>query len=140
VSAVSFPGKTLFELVLIKTAARGNQEWIDCKFHADYENAPAEFLDNAESPMTLYFALEDANLELDVRPRKQIKGPKPKDRTVKMNPGDILLFDTCRCIHWTTKPTEKTTPVRVNIVMTGIEKFINEETVSIASSESEYEL
>jgi hypothetical protein len=90
--------------------------------------------------MTLYFALEDANLKLNVVPRKQPKGPKPKYRTLKMNPGDILLFDTCRCIHRTPKPTEKTTPVRVNIVMTGMDKFINEVTESIASSESEYEL
>jgi hypothetical protein len=90
--------------------------------------------------MTLCFALKEANLELDVIPREQSKGPKPKFCTLLMNTGDILLFNTCRCMHRTSKPTEKKTPLRANIVMTGMERFINKVTESIVSSESEYEL
>jgi hypothetical protein len=139
VSVGSFPGKTLFELVLIKTAPganTANRKWNECKFHTDFERAPDDLLDKEESPMTLYFAVQDSNLELDLKPRKQNRGRKPQPRTVKLNPGDILLFDTCKLKHRTTTPTTRRTPVRANIVMTGFESFINHVTESIAPSDA----
>jgi hypothetical protein len=65
------------------------------------------YLDNEESPITLYFAIDDKNLNLDLEPKRQKTGRPPKETTITLNPSDILLFDTCSLKHRTSKPTNK---------------------------------
>ena len=96
------------------------------------------YLDNDESPITLYFAVEDETLQLDLLPRTQERGRRPLPHTIKLNAGDILLFDTCRTrSHRTSRPATSDSPYRVNIVLTGIEEFLNLEVVSDADSKTE---
>jgi hypothetical protein len=75
--AASFPINTFFDLVLIKTNIPVDHEWIDCTYHKDLENPPANYLDNKESPITLYFAVEDKLLQLDLIPKTQKTGRRP---------------------------------------------------------------
>jgi hypothetical protein len=124
VAAGSFPEKTFWEVAILRTEYSTAQKWIPCLFHADLSDAPAEYLDNEKSPITFYFAVDNEVLQLELIPKSQTRGPKPEAKTITLNPGDILLFDTCATVHRTAIPTKSTTPDRLNIVMTGYENFL----------------
>ena len=73
------------------------------------------------SPITLYFSIDDQDLNLDIAPRRQKTGRPPHEFTHTLNSGDILLFDTCRLKHRSSKPTDSDTePYRVNVATTGL--------------------
>ena len=58
-----------------------------------------------------------------------------------LNSGDILLFDTCRLKHRSSKPKptdSDTQPYRVNVAMTGLANFLTFDAVS-STSEDELE-
>lgn len=124
VAAGSFPEKTFWEVAILRNEYSTAQKWIPCVFHADLSDAPPEYLDNEKSPITFYFAVDNDVLQLELIPKAQTRGPKPKARTITLYPGDILLFDTCATVHRTAIPTKSTTPDRVNIVMTGYENYL----------------
>jgi hypothetical protein len=135
----TFPKKKFFELTVLKTAIRRGQTWKDCIYHEDLSDAPEAFLNDEESvPITLYFAIDDKDLHLDIEPKRPKTGRPPKQHTLKLNAGDILLFDTCNTKHRTSKPTKNTTcPYRVNIVMTGLHQFLKFTAVDATSGEEE---
>jgi hypothetical protein len=73
VVAGSFPKKTFFDLTLIKTDIPVIHKWIKCTYHKDLENPLANYLDNKESLITLYFTVEDECLQLELIPKMQIQ-------------------------------------------------------------------
>jgi hypothetical protein len=117
------PQKHLWEISWIKNEIPVDHEWIDCDFHVDIEDAPKSFLQNEKSPITLYFAADHEDLKLDMIPDIKQKGRKAKPRSVTLNPGAILLFDTCTTMHRTAAPTTYCTPDRVNLCITGFEEY-----------------
>jgi hypothetical protein len=125
VVAGTFPEKKFFEVALVKTNIPNRHEWVDCDFHEDISDAPETFLYNEKSPVTLYFAVDSQELQLDVIPKKQKRGPPPKSHKLTLKPGDILVFDTCKTRHRTASPASDISPDRVNIVMTGYEEFFS---------------
>jgi hypothetical protein len=125
VSAGSFPEKRFWEVAILRTEYSTSQKWIPCTFHADLSNAPAEYVDNEKSPITFYFAVDNEVLQIELIPKLQTRGPKPKARTITLNPGDILLFDTCATVHRTARPTKSNSPDRINIVLTGYENYLS---------------
>jgi hypothetical protein len=135
VAAGCFPEKTSWEVTILRTEYSTAQKWIPCTFHVDLTDAPAEFLDNEKSPITLYFAVDDKDLQIELIPKSQTRGPPPKARTITLNPGDILVFDTCLTEHRTANPKKTTTPDRVNLVMTGFADFM--EITGDSASDSE---
>jgi hypothetical protein len=106
VGAGTFPKKTFFELTVLQTDIPIDKEWDDCCYHQDLTDPPAHYLDNEESPIILYFAIDDQNLNLDLEPKWPKTGRPPKEATITLNPGDILLFDACSLKHRTSKPTK----------------------------------
>jgi hypothetical protein len=105
----TIPKKKFFELTVLKTAITRGQTWKDCIYHEDLSDPPEAFLNNEESvPITLYFAIDDKNLHLDVEPKRPKTGCPPTQHTLKLNAGDILLFDACNTKHRTSKPTKNT--------------------------------
>ncbi len=136
----SFPKKKFFEMTLLKTVT-DDKEWEECCYHQDLTDPPAHFLDNDFSPITLYFSIDDKDLNLDIAPRRQKTGRPPHEFTHTLNSGDILLFDTCRLKHRSSKPKptdSDTQPYRVNIAMTGLADFLTFDAVS-STSEDELE-
>jgi hypothetical protein len=133
----TFGKKNFFEVGWLKTKVAANHKWIPCNFHTDIGDPPAKYLDDHEkSPITLYFAIEDKVLELDLIPKSQKTGPKPRAKTVTLNPGDILMFDTSTTHHRTSTPVKGIYPERLNIVMAGFKNFLAMETDS-GTSDSE---
>ena len=113
-----------------------NKEWEECCYHQDLTDAPTHFLDNDASPITLYFSMDDKDLNLDNAPRRQKTGRPPHEFTHKLNSGDILLFDTCRLKHRSSKPTDSDTePYRVNVAMTGLSHIFTFDGVSRSSED-----
>jgi hypothetical protein len=124
---------------VLKTDIPIDKEWDDCCYHQDLTYPPARFLDNGESPITLYFAIDNQNLNLDLQLKRPKTGRLPNETTITLNPGDILLFNPCSLKHRTSsKPTNNTTsPIRVNIVMTGLEDFLTFDDVDGTLEEEE---
>jgi hypothetical protein len=133
VVAGTFPKKKFFEVARLKTNVSAKHKWKPCVFHTDIGDPPEDYLDNEKSPVTLYFAIEKKVLQLDLIPKAQKTGPKPKAKTVRLNPGDVLLFDTCRIQHRTSAPIEGICPERVNIVVVGFENYLDMEADSGSS-------
>jgi hypothetical protein len=129
VVAGTFPEKVLWEAALQRThIPPGQKKWRPCKFHVDLTYAKPEMLNNAKSPISLYFPVEDLGnqpLTIDLVPKNKIKGPQPKARTLKLQSGDILLFDTGNTSHRTSIPLSRTTQDRLNMVMTGFQEYID---------------
>jgi hypothetical protein len=133
----TFGKKNIFEVGWLKTKVASKHKWIPCKFHIDIGDPPAKYLeDHEKSPITLYFAIDDKVLELDIIPKPKKTGPKPKARTVTLNPGDILLYDPCLTCHRTATPVKGIYPERLNIVMTGFKDYMELE-VDSGDSDSE---
>jgi len=131
ISAGTFTEKIYYDVTLLRTVLpKRKKKWIDCDFHQDCSDPPSQFLDNPRSPITLYFSLEKDSVNLDVIPKKQTSGPAPGAHTIKLESGDILLFDPCRTSHRTSKPKKTSVPDRVNIVMTGFKEYIDVELLS----------
>jgi hypothetical protein len=125
VTAGSFPEKRFLEVAFLRSEYSTPRKWIPCTFHADISDAPAEYLENEKSPISFYFAIENENLQLELIPKSQASGPKPKAKTISLYPGDILLFDTCATVHRTAMPKKTTSPDRLNIVLTGYESYLS---------------
>ena len=131
VVAGSFPKKIFFDLTIMKTVKPKGREWVDCVFHQDCLDPPAHYLDRPESPITLYFTCDNESIHLDVKPTRQKSGPDPKARTIKLESGDIMIFDPCKTSHRTSRPTKETTPYRINVVLTGIEEYLSMDAISV---------
>jgi hypothetical protein len=133
VTAGSFPNKNaVCELTLLKTEIGHNHEWVDCDYHTDLTDAPETYVDKEESPISLFFSLENQSLELDLIPKTPKTGRKPIPRIIKLGSGDVLLFDTCQTKHRTARPRTGAPcpPFRVNVCMTGIEDYMDIDAVS----------
>ena len=128
--AGAFPEKKLFDVTLLKTDIPVRKKWTECSYHTDLSDPPSHYLNNAKSPITLYFAVDDECIEIDLIAKMPKTGRKPKAKTVKLNSGDILIFDTCTTKHRSAAPAERSSQHRVNVVLTGIEEYLNLEPVS----------
>jgi hypothetical protein len=81
-------------MTLLKKVTADDKEWEECCYHQYLTDPPAHFLDNEASPITLYFSIDNKDLNLDIAPRRQRTGQPPKEFTHTLNLGDILLFNT----------------------------------------------
>ena len=126
-----FHGKIFSDVTLMKTIIpKPSQKWVECSYHTDLIDPPTTYLNNEKSPITLYFAVDEESIEIDLIPKSPKTGRKPKAKTKKLNSGDLLLFDTCTTEHRTANPTKRASQHRVNLVLTGIEEYLNLEPVS----------
>jgi hypothetical protein len=125
VVAGTFQEKVFWEAAIMRTELVPGARWKPCTFHEDLTHTPPEMLNNAKSPITLYMPIEDQGLTIDLVPHRKKRGPKAKHRTVHLQAGDVLIFDTCATSHRTSTPINPTTPDRLNLVMTGFKSYLN---------------
>ena len=82
-----------------------------------------------KAPISIYFPLGDSKVDLDIKRTVHKKGRRLKytETTIKLNPGDLLLFNTTTCCHWTARPGSGIqVEDRVNIMLTGLPEVLQE--------------
>jgi hypothetical protein len=116
---------------LHNTRVYKDSEWNKCKFHLDISDGPEDSNYqnlHSKAPITIYFPLGDGKVDLEINCTIHKMG-RPLKYTVtmiKLNPGDLLFFNTTTCRHRTARPSVSgiQVPDRVNIMLSGFPEVL----------------
>jgi hypothetical protein len=116
--------KIYYDSFYLTTPKCKNRKWVDCEFHEDVVGPEEwEYKEMEDkTTMSLYFPVGNTAVLLDMEHIKKKMG-RPRKKmivTFRLEPGDILFFDTSAFRHRTSRPEAGSglTP-RVNIILTG---------------------
>lgn len=126
-----FKQKIYYDAYYLTTPKCDISKWTDCKFHEDLIDGPDEWTYKGiqdKTTISLYFPVGNTAVMLDMEHLKKIMGRPRKEMivTVRLEPGDILFFDTTAFRHRTSRPEVGSGPTpRVNILLSGFREVVD---------------